>query len=81
MMGSPHHVGHCIDLIRQSLMCQPDMTIEVKDEKLGGVTGFGTRHVCRAWDRLVAWTSAWETYDHSSIGQERRAEMEAGPDH
>ncbi|KAI1092133.1 S-adenosyl-L-methionine-dependent methyltransferase [Rostrohypoxylon terebratum] len=36
------HIRHCIDLLRQSLMCNADLTIELKDEELGGVTGFGT---------------------------------------
>ena len=54
---------HCIDLLRQSLMCQPDTTIEVVNKTLGGVTGFGTEHRCRDWRQLVEWTSQWEGYD------------------
>ncbi|KAI0448080.1 S-adenosyl-L-methionine-dependent methyltransferase [Xylaria telfairii] len=37
------HIRHCIDLLRQSLMCNADLTVELKNEELGGVTGFGTR--------------------------------------
>ncbi len=44
-------------------MCQPDTTIEVKDESVGGVTGFGTRHSCRDWEQLLAWTTEWQTFD------------------
>ncbi|KAI9842790.1 MAG: hypothetical protein M1837_006893 [Sclerophora amabilis] len=61
-MSSPSHMRHCIDLIRHSLMCQPDLTVEVKDEKRGGVTGFGTEHQCKDWDQLRRWTAEWETY-------------------
>ena len=43
-------------------MCLPDTTIEVKDEKVGGVTGFGTEHQCRDWDQLLSWTRKWQTY-------------------
>ena len=43
-------------------MCQPDTTVEVKDEVIGGVTGFGTEHKCRDWDQLIAWTSKWQAY-------------------
>lgn len=60
MMYSPAHIRHCIDLIRHSLMCRPDMTVEVKDPVIGGVTGFGTEHRCRDWGELMRWTEQWE---------------------
>ena len=63
MMSSPSHIRHCIDLLRQTLMCQPDTTIEVKSKKLGGVHGFGIKHQCRDWNQLMRWTSEWESYD------------------
>ncbi|KAI0432346.1 hypothetical protein F5Y09DRAFT_301917 [Xylaria sp. FL1042] len=53
----PHHVQHCIDLLRQTLMCHADTTLEVADEA-GGVDGFRTKHQCRSWEQLVQWTSA-----------------------
>ena len=62
MMISPPHVRHCIDLLRHALMCQPDLTLEVRDDEKGGVTGFGTEHQCKDWGELVRWTSAWETF-------------------
>ena len=62
-IASPPHIRHCVDLLRQSLMCRPDTTIEIKDDELGGVIGFGTKHQCRDWDQLVAWTSKWESFD------------------
>ena len=62
METSPPHIRHCIDLIRQSLICKPDTTVEVKNEELGGVTGFGTKHQCRDWDQLVSWTREWQAY-------------------
>lgn len=62
-MSSPAHIRHCIDLLRQSLMCQPDTTIEVKDKEIGGVTGFGTEHQCREWDQLIEWTRRWQIYE------------------
>ena len=61
-MSSRPHIEHCVDLIRQSLMCQPDLTIEVKDPEIGGVTGFGTEHQCRRWDQLLDWVKKWEGY-------------------
>lgn len=61
MMISPPHIRHCLDLLRQNLMCNADLTVEVKDKKLNGVHGFGTEHVCIDWESLLAWTSEWET--------------------
>lgn len=60
MMISPPHVRHCIDLLRQSLMCTADTTIEVKDEAAGGVHGFGVEHRCVKWSQLVDWTAKWQ---------------------
>jgi hypothetical protein len=62
MMSTPPHFRHCVDLLRQALMCQPDTTVEVKDEAIGGVKGFGTEHQCKDWDQLVEWTRTWQTY-------------------
>lgn len=61
-MSSPPHIQHCIDLIRQALMCQADTTVEVKDKEIGGVTGFGTTHVCHNWGELIDWVTAWEGF-------------------
>jgi hypothetical protein len=62
MMASPPHIRHCIDLLRQTLMCHPDLTIEEKDEELGGVRGFGTVHQCSDWGQLVSWTRKWQDF-------------------
>jgi len=62
MMYSPPHIRHCIDLLRQTLICQPDTTIEIKNKDIGGVTGFGTEHQCRDWEQLVGFTRTWQTY-------------------
>ncbi|KAK0511063.1 hypothetical protein JMJ35_006615 [Cladonia borealis] len=56
-MAAPAHVQHCIDFLRQSLMCKADTTIEIRDEAIMGVKGFGVRHECVDWDRLIAWTA------------------------
>ena len=56
-MSSPAHVRHCIDLLRQSLMCHADTTLEAKDESVNGVTGFGIEHRCKDWNQLVEWTA------------------------
>jgi hypothetical protein len=60
-VSTPSHVRHCIELLRQALICQPDLTLELKDELHGGVQGFGTEHQCEDWDELMDFTSKWET--------------------
>ncbi|KAK2017114.1 hypothetical protein LZ32DRAFT_39060 [Colletotrichum eremochloae] len=50
-----YHIGHCFDLVRQSILCRPDLTIEVGDPAIGGVTGFGTEHQCVDWQQLMEW--------------------------
>jgi hypothetical protein len=62
MMSSSPHIRHCIDLLRQSLMCRPDTTVELKDDEVGGVKGFGTEHLCKDWDMLVDFIIKWEEY-------------------
>ncbi|MCJ1311318.1 hypothetical protein MMC25_004989 [Agyrium rufum] len=63
MMSSTAHIRHCVDLLRNALMCQPDLTVELKDAESGGVKGFGTQHECKDWDQLMRWTEKWQTYD------------------
>ena len=56
--GGPDHLEHCIDYIRQGLMCNADTTIEpplyVKDGfgSDGPITGEGIQHQCRDWEAV-----------------------------
>jgi hypothetical protein len=59
-MSSPEHFRHCTELIRQVLMCQPDLTLELKNKAVGGVAGFGTEHVCKDWEELIDFVEEWE---------------------
>ncbi len=75
MMISAPHVRHCIDLLRQALMCNPDLTVEVKDLVAGGVHGFGETHQCIDWAELKDWTSEWEsTKAHTHRESEDRSQ-------
>jgi hypothetical protein len=62
--SSDTHIQHCLEYIRQSIMCAADTTIELavkaSDEDNVGVRGFGTEHICRDFRQLVEWTSQWE---------------------
>ena len=60
MDASPAHMRHCIDMLRQAIMCSPDLTVEKKDHELGGVNGFGITHQCYDWKQLVHWVKGWD---------------------
>lgn len=49
------HVLHCVEFLRQSIMCHADTTIEAKDKHFHGVVGFGIAHSCRNWWQMVRW--------------------------
>jgi len=60
------HIRHCIDFLRQSLMCTSDTTIEVVEKVENGdigVRGFGTEHKCKDFHQLREWTSQWEDFE------------------
>ncbi|KAI3401067.1 hypothetical protein diail_778 [Diaporthe ilicicola] len=59
------HVDHCIDMLRQVLMCQADVGIVpfywVKGQ--GPSEDFSTTHKCRNFDKIVQWAE-----DHAEPG-------------
>ncbi|KAF4475257.1 Oxidase ustYa [Colletotrichum fructicola Nara gc5] len=55
-----YHLGHCFDLLRQAIMCKPDLTVEIANTTLNGVTGFGTEHQCINWEDLMNWMKMFE---------------------
>ena len=61
MMANPSHIRHCIGLLRQSLMCYADTTVETKEPGLNGIKGFVKVHVCKDWDELNDMISNWQT--------------------
>jgi hypothetical protein len=54
LTGSLHHVFHCMDYLRQSIMCLADATLEHIDER--GAPGWGDTHRCGNWDALTKWS-------------------------
>ena len=58
-MESEAHVRHCLDLLRHTLMCHADTTVEVVDRASRGVTGYGVEHQCRNFEQLKKWTEMW----------------------
>ena len=58
--GDPRHVRHCLDYLRQAIMCHADTNIEPVIPELGGAKGFGVGHRCRNYDELMGWIMQWE---------------------
>jgi len=59
------HVDHCIEIIRQSLMCSADVGIVTYEWVRGfkvPYPNFNTKHQCRNFDKILAW--AYENSFH-----------------
>jgi hypothetical protein len=68
----PVHLDHCLDYIRESLMCNGDATIETPsrieqegDRFVGGIDGSGVRHTCRDWDTIFAFAVEHRSGNHT----------------
>ena len=68
---NPHaselHVAHCLDYLRQSIMCCGDMSLESavmgEDGNLQqAVNGWGVKHECKAWDEVFEYTERINTW-------------------
>jgi hypothetical protein len=55
------HFEHCVEIVRQALMCYADPTLEPMLEEDGSVsdagiaTGWGAKHQCRNYEKIVDW--------------------------
>lgn len=64
------HVSHCIDSIRQSLMCSADISVNVWQwsQELSAVVGYSTQaHSCRNFDKLKDWARSRRIQDWIDI--------------
>ena len=53
-----HHLNHCVDAIRQSLMCNPDITPLVwqwSDEAQRQIPRANVLHTCRDFSHIQSW--------------------------
>lgn len=52
------HANHCLNFLRQILLCNADMTLEpttptvVQQHHINVVTGIGVTHQCRDWAQV-----------------------------
>jgi hypothetical protein len=54
------HINHCIDTIRQSLMCAADISVytwEWDEERQTTVNKVKNPHVCRNFDKIKEWAT------------------------
>ncbi|KAM7190179.1 protein of unknown function (DUF3328) domain containing protein [Rhypophila sp. PSN 637] len=58
-VARPSHVRHCIDYLRQALMCHADTNLEPIIPELGGASGFGSEHKCRGFWRVKEFVGEW----------------------
>ncbi|RDW90547.1 uncharacterized protein DSM5745_02322 [Aspergillus mulundensis] len=56
------HVPHCIDYLRQSVLCSADTTLEPMDPN-GRTAGWDTEHICADYAALMAWTEEHRSDD------------------
>ena len=63
-----HHLRHCFDYLRQSLMCLADSNFEVVDRELGGVTGWRGERRCGDFEGLKLWAEEWRSWDKGLDG-------------
>ncbi|KAJ4341738.1 hypothetical protein N0V95_007130 [Ascochyta clinopodiicola] len=62
------HNNHCVNYLRNAIMCTADTTLEGQAQTEGwrdtaGTDGTGGLHVCRDWDEVVAWAEGRRLYD------------------
>ena len=63
------HDAHCFDLLRQSLLCAGDVTVEGQTDY--GI-GWGTIHQCRDIDAVRGWATnnagfAWHHFNSGAL--------------
>jgi hypothetical protein len=61
------HGSHCIEYIRQQLICRPDLTLEPVDLATGNQKSWGVERVCVDWDEVSRWAVQERSNDEVGI--------------
>lgn len=61
----PDHIGHCLDYLQQSLICNADIGIEPFYAGHYPEVMFGRQ--CRDFDEIKAWTEKWRAVNGSGF--------------
>jgi hypothetical protein len=62
---TPHHSRHCLEYLRQSIMCNADTNIEQRVVSESGVKetpGWDVKR-CRDFDKILSWAQEWRAFD------------------
>ncbi|KAJ3558166.1 hypothetical protein NM688_g1083 [Phlebia brevispora] len=65
--GLRAHMKHCVDNLRQAIMCAGDISPIVwhwSDEDQGNIVNLDVPHSCRSYDSLAAWAKAHQSQYH-----------------
>lgn len=52
--AKPGHLAHCVEILRQAIMCNADLTLNPPHDE-GGTqlsSGWGGVHMCRDWSKV-----------------------------
>ncbi|KAL9126805.1 MAG: hypothetical protein Q9217_004200 [Psora testacea] len=68
----PHRADHCIDNLRQNLMCKADvslLTFDWVDNDRAPKPNFAIEHECHNWDRIEEWAKehAFDIFDETTL--------------
>lgn len=57
------HRAHCVEYLRQSILCNADTTLEGEVGAWATSTGWGQTHSCVDFDALKAWSDERAIWD------------------
>ncbi|EGX44777.1 hypothetical protein AOL_s00188g115 [Orbilia oligospora ATCC 24927] len=57
------HTKHCLEYLRNSIVCSADSALEPWKKELNGVDGFGNVHMCRDFEGLFKWAEEFRATD------------------
>ncbi|KAK6510076.1 hypothetical protein TWF481_004789 [Arthrobotrys musiformis] len=57
------HTKHCLEYLRNSIVCAADSALEPWKKELNGVDGFGNTHMCRDFEGLFKWAEEFRATD------------------
>ncbi|CZR64194.1 uncharacterized protein PAC_14092 [Phialocephala subalpina] len=80
---TPWHVAHCLEYLRNALLCHADTNLEYTQHsrsERGAMAGFDTKtpHMCRDYSKVFQFAERWRVYDGKDMGERRPIENEEG---
>ncbi|OCT51776.1 hypothetical protein CLCR_09090 [Cladophialophora carrionii] len=61
------HFSHCVEYLRQSLICFADRTFETLDLSDPDSAAWGEGHLCQDWNQLFNWAFKHREFDEGGI--------------